>query len=220
MSIRNSQLAILFYRFSDKHVLPLLNRSFQSPDQLSAVGAVLAAGVPLGFLIHPLMGCLMILISALADVLDGQFARSTGQAGEFGAFWDSSLDRIADFFYLTGFWVLFRNDPRFMSASFLTGYAITSTFMISYVKARAESLGKSCHTGLMERGFRTVFMFFWAISLAMLPESTGLLLWSGLIIFCLLTTITVMQRIIEIRSQFPASNLPIATSPPDTAPKE
>lgn len=202
MPIRNSYIASRFYLFSDRYILPLARRFFQTPNQITSIGAALAMCVPIGFWLHPLSGCLFLMVSALADVLDGQFARATGRKSDFGAFWDSSLDRVADFFYLLGFWILFRHDRHFFWASFLIFYGLITTLMISYVKARAEAMGKSCRSGLMERGLRTIYLFFWALLLGIISNGTGFLLWFGLGLFCTLTTITVIQRIIEIRSQF------------------
>lgn len=207
MSIRNSKLASIFYRFSEKRLLPVVNRYFQNPNHLSTFGAVLAAGAFPGFWIHPIIGFLMIAVSAIVDVLDGQFARAAGRADAFGAFWDSTLDRISDFFYLAGFWVLFRHDNHFMMASFMIFYGLISTLMISYVKARAEALGKSCRAGWMERGIRTIYLIIWALLLGILPAAANLfLLWGGLGVYCTLTTVTVVQRIMEVRSQFPYSS--------------
>jgi phosphatidylglycerophosphate synthase len=219
MSLRNSKLAEKLYQFSQRHVLPVASRYFQTPNHLTTTGAVVAAGVPIGFYIHPIFGWLTLTISAFADVIDGHLARSTGQASDFGAFWDSSLDRISDFFYLIGFGVLFRHASNFLFASFLVGYGIAATFMISYIKAKAESLGKTCRSGLMERGFRTVYLIIWALGLAIIPKPNGIL-WLGMVVFCLLTTITVIQRIIEIRNQFPSDGRSIPTSIPHPAPKE
>ena len=200
MSIRNSYLAILFYRFSDKHLLPVLKQYFHNPNHITSLGMVMAVLVPIGFAFHPIAGSIIITISAVIDVLDGHFARTFDRSSEFGAFWDSSLDRISDFFYLMGFWVLFRHNPHFIFATFMINYALISTFMISYVKARAEALPKSCRKGLMGRGIRTLYLIFWSLLLGSISNNMRLL-WFGLGLFCLLSTITVIQRMLEIRSQ-------------------
>ena len=200
MSIRNSYLAILFYRFSDKHILPALKRHLHSPNHITSLGTVLAALVALAFTVHPMLGSLMITFSAVIDVIDGHFARTFDQSSEFGAFWDSSLDRISDFFYLMGFWVLFHHNFHFIFATFMINYALISTFMISYVKARAEALHKSCQKGLMGRGIRTLYLIIWSLLLGSVSNNMRLL-WFGLGLFCLLSTITVIQRTLEIRSQ-------------------
>jgi CDP-diacylglycerol--glycerol-3-phosphate 3-phosphatidyltransferase len=200
MSIRNSYLAILFYRFADQHILPVLKQHFHHPNHITSLGTVLAALVPLGFTVHPLFGSLMIIFSAVIDVLDGHFARSFEKSSEFGAFWDSSLDRISDFFYLMGFWVLFRHHSHFIFATFMINYALIATFMISYVKARAEALHKNCQKGLMDRGIRTLYLIIWSLLLGSVTSNKPIL-WFGLGLFCLLSTITVIQRMLEIRSQ-------------------
>jgi len=200
MSIRNSHLATLFYRFSDKYLLPILKRHFHNPNHLTSLGTILAAIVPIGFWLHPILGCFMMTFSAAIDGLDGHFARTLDLSSDFGAFWDSTLDRVSDFFYLVGFWVLFHHNPHFILAYFMVSYGLISTFMISYVKARAEALNKSCQKGLMDRGVRTLFLIIWSLLLGIFPKSNPIL-WFGLGLYCFLTTLTVIQRLLEIRSQ-------------------
>jgi CDP-diacylglycerol--glycerol-3-phosphate 3-phosphatidyltransferase len=211
MSIRNSYLAILFYRFSDKYILPVLKQHLHHPNHITALGTVLAALVPFGFTVHPMLGSLMITFSAVIDVLDGHFARVFNQSSEFGAFWDSSLDRISDFFYLMGFWVLFHHSTHFILATVMINYALITTFMISYVKARAEALHKSCRKGLMDRGIWTLYLICWSLLLGSVSKNNRLL-WFGLGLFCLLSTMTVIQRMLEIRSQCCPEKHPIKKS--------
>jgi phosphatidylglycerophosphate synthase len=201
MSIRNSSLATLFYRFSDKHILPILTRFFYNPNHLTLLGTAMAATVPLGFLIHPVFGCLLISFSAVIDVFDGHFARTLNRSSDFGAFLDSSLDRVSDFFYLIGFWILFHHNPHLILATFIISYGLLTTLMISYVRARAEALNKRCKIGLMDRGLRTIYLIIWSLLLGIISKNDNIL-WFGLGLYCLLTTITVIQRMIEVRSQF------------------
>jgi phosphatidylglycerophosphate synthase len=201
MSIRNSHLATLFYQLSDRYLLPILKRHFHNPNHLTSLGTILAATVPIGFLLHPIFGGGMIIFSAAIDVLDGHFARTLNRSSDFGAFWDSTLDRVSDFFYLIGFWVLFQHNPHFILAYFMISYGLISTFMISYIKARAEALNKNCRKGLMDRGVRTLFLIIWSLLLGIFSKSNRIL-WFGLGLYCILTTLTVIQRLLEIRSQF------------------
>jgi phosphatidylglycerophosphate synthase len=202
MSIRNSRAAFLLYRLSDKWLMPMAERRLPDPNHLTLVGALLAMLVPVGFILHPLFGLVFICLSGLADVLDGQLARRLNRPSRFGAFWDSSLDRLADFFYLTGFWILFWGQKRQTAASALIFLSLLFTLMISYVKARAEALGGVCDKGLMDRGIRTLYLIVWAFLLGLMPAAYPIILWSGLVVYCLLTLATVIQRMALVRSSF------------------
>ena len=181
---------------------PLVSRLTLSPNQFTLVGFLLAAAVPIGFFIHPVISLLFMIISGIADTLDGLLARRRNAASVFGAFLDSTLDRISDFFYLFGFWILFWNANRFILASGLIFASSLATVMISYVKARSEALGGTCNIGLMERGWRTIYLIIWAFLICVLPPVVDLILWAGLVLYFLLTSVTVLQRIIYSRKQF------------------
>jgi phosphatidylglycerophosphate synthase len=194
MPIRNSVIAGLFCRFLERSVLPKLTQQFTHPDQFSFLGLGLAVLVPLGFYFHPLPGLLLMILSGVSDTLDGIMARSQGKASNFGAFLDSSLDRVSDFCYIFGFWVLFWNSEKIILASAIVFFALLVTHLISYLKARAMNLGICCETGLMERGLRTVYLIVWATLLVLFPFAFETILWTGLILFCLLCLFTVFQR--------------------------
>ncbi len=202
MTLRKSFLAEPYYRWLDKRILPHVNRLTLSPNQFTLIGLLLAAAVPIGFFIHPFIGLLFMIISGIADTLDGLLARRRNAASVFGAFLDSTLDRISDFFYLFGFWILFWNVNRFILASGLIFASSLATVMISYVKARSEALGGTCNIGLMERGWRTIYLIVWAFLVCVLPPVMDLILWAGLVLYFLLTSVTVLQRIIYSRKQF------------------
>ncbi len=202
MTLRKSFLAEPYYRWLDKRILPYVNRLTLSPNQFTLVGFLLAAAVPIGFLLNPVVGLLFMLISGIADTLDGLLARRRNAASVFGAFLDSTLDRISDFFYLFGFWILLWNANRFILASGLIFASSFATVMISYVKARSEALGGTCSIGLMERGWRTIYLIIWAFLICVLPPFVDMILWVGLAIYFVLTSITVLQRIIYSRKEF------------------
>jgi CDP-diacylglycerol--glycerol-3-phosphate 3-phosphatidyltransferase len=202
MTLRKSFLAEPYYRWLDKRILPHVNQLTLSPNQFTLVGFLLAAAVPIGFFLNPLFGLLFMLISGIADTLDGLLARRRNAASVFGAFLDSTLDRISDFFYLLGFWILFWNVNRFTLASGLIFASSLATVMISYVKMRSEALGGTCNIGLMERGWRTIYLIIWAFLVCVLPPFVELVLWVGLVLYFLLTSTTVLQRIIYSRKQF------------------
>ncbi len=124
---------------------------------LSAVSGIL---ISLGNL---LAASIFFFISGLCDMVDGILARSTGKSSSFGAFLDSFLDRYSDFFPLMGFSILafLQEDFWLLIASLLTA---VGSFATSYARARAESLGADCRSGIVERPERFFFMIAAMIS--------------------------------------------------------
>lgn len=206
MTLRKSVLAEPYYRWLDERILPYVNRLTLSPNQFTLGGVLLAAAVPIGFFLHPVVGLLFMLISGFVDTLDGLLARCRNVASTFGALLDSTLDRISDFFYIFGFWTLFWNSDRFILASGLIFASSLTTVMISYVKARSEALGGTCSIGWMERGWRTIYLIILAFLICVLPPLADLILWAGLVLYFVLTSITVLQRITHSRMEFSRSN--------------
>jgi CDP-diacylglycerol--glycerol-3-phosphate 3-phosphatidyltransferase len=118
--------------------------------------------------------------------LDGLLARTLGKQSRFGAFLDSTIDRISDAVLLLGLAAHYIGKGEFLYVSLLL-LSLVATVMISYVRARAESLGFSCKGGLMTRMERIVFIgLFSALGLHIL------LVWA----LAVLTVFTVVQRIV------------------------
>jgi phosphatidylinositol phosphate synthase len=198
MALRDTVLADYFYRAVEKLVLPRTERFLKKPKHYTVAGLACATVVPIGFYVHPGLGLIFIILSGAIDGMDGAVARKTGRSSAYGAFIDSNADRLADFFYLIGFWVLFLESKQFMLATFLISLGILFSFMISYIKARAEGLGEPCEIGLMERGWRTLYLIGWAFLLCVLPGAKDVILWSGLIMLCVLTLATGLQRFLHV----------------------
>lgn len=198
ITIRESSLGTNFYRILEKSLLPATKILFKKPYHFTVLGLFLALIVPFGFYIHPIFGFFFIACSGLADVMDGLLAKKQNATSVRGAFLDSSFDRISDFLYLLGFGVLFLKSEMVVWGGMLILLSILSTFMISYVKARAGGLGVRCEKGLMERGLRTTCLITWALLLSIIPAAYGIILWSGIIIYCVLTLTTLIQRIYHI----------------------
>lgn len=201
MPLRKFFLAGYYYRILAKFLVPQIERSSINPNWVTIGGLVLAILVPVGFYVHPVFGLLFITLSGIADSIDGVAARACRLHTVFGAFLDSSVDRISDFFYLFGFWILFWGKDKLILASTLIFFSLLLSFMISYVKARAEGLGVICEKGPMERGWRVLYQIGWAFSLCLFPRAFDRILWAGLIIFFVLVLVTVIQRVGYIRSR-------------------
>ena len=148
------QLLKTYYGIIERLIKPFA-RPTVSPHVVSLVSLVVscAAGVfyALGIFVW---GGIMLLLSGFLDTLDGTFARLTGQSSRFGALLDSTLDRYADFTVFAGLLVFYRYHWMF----FIIILAILGSFMVSYVKARAESLGKTRVVGLMQRPERVLMI--------------------------------------------------------------
>jgi phosphatidylinositol phosphate synthase len=207
-ALRTSYLGAAYYRMLQTHLLIPLQKWGLTPNQLTLLGVAAAAFVPLGFILHPIAGLLLLTISGVADSLDGLMARHQHQASRFGAFLDSSLDRLSDFFYLLGFWLLLWPSPRRLTATLLMFVALLSTLMISYVKARAESLGTLCPSGIMSRAVRVIYLIGWALLVCLLPGSAISLLWIGLAIYIGLAIATLVRRIVYVRQQLTDTRMP------------
>ncbi|HHP7234276.1 MAG TPA: CDP-alcohol phosphatidyltransferase family protein [Desulfobacterales bacterium] len=201
-SLRDSALARGYFHLIAKHLMPKIEVLDLSPNQCTLIGLTLALVVPLGFWLHPLCGFFLMGISGMADSIDGLLARNTGRTSHFGAFLDSSLDRLSDVAYLFGFWILFWGSESLIGATALLWLGMLLTFMISYVKARAETLGAACQSGLLERGRRMILLLLWALLIGILPGIREQVLWTGLLVYLLLTGATVVQRFFEIHRRF------------------
>jgi CDP-diacylglycerol--glycerol-3-phosphate 3-phosphatidyltransferase len=139
---------------------------------------------------HLVWGVVGIIVSGVADLLDGAIARGSGQASPRGAFFDSVSDRVSDALLFGGVaWYLADRSPYYPVLAFAVG---ACSMMISYERARAESLGLDARGGLMERAERFVFL---AVALAfdiLIP-----MLWVMLV----LTALTATQRFVRVYRQ-------------------
>jgi CDP-diacylglycerol--glycerol-3-phosphate 3-phosphatidyltransferase len=99
-------------------------------------------------------------LTALFDVLDGTVARRTGRSTVFGAFYDSTLDRVADGFVLGGLTAFYAMNPVHHSVPMVVVglLGIIGTFLVSYTRARAEALGIDAKVGVMQRPERVVLL--------------------------------------------------------------
>ncbi len=157
------------------------------PNVLTAVGLLLniAAACAFGYGEFLLAGLIM-LAASLFDFLDGPVARKTNQATPFGAFFDSVVDRYSDLALYFGLLVYYARLDLFLYVV-LVALAMTGSVMVSYTRARAESLIGSCKVGFMERPERIVLMIIGALFDRMAP-----VLW----VIAVLANVTVVHRII------------------------
>jgi len=129
---------------------------------------------------------LVIIGSGFFDLVDGRVARLSNQVTRFGGFFDSVVDRYSDASLFFGLLVFYARGNRFFYVV-LAALAMISAIMVSYARARAESLIGLCRVGFMERPERLVLLIIGAVFNVMAP-----VLW----VIAVLSTITVIHRII------------------------
>lgn len=176
-----------------------------SPDVITWLGT---AGVAAGaFAFYPrgefLVGTLVIAAFVFSDTLDGTMARLSGRSSRWGAFLDSTLDRVADasVFGALLLWFAGRGHDPWLAG--VTLVCLIGGAVVSYAKARAEGLGLTANVGIAERSERLVTVL----------ATTGLsglfgVHWIqavGLWVLAVATVITVGQRMLEVRRQVKAS---------------
>jgi CDP-diacylglycerol--glycerol-3-phosphate 3-phosphatidyltransferase len=135
----------------------------------------------------------LMALTALFDVLDGEVARRSGRSTVFGAFYDSTLDRVADGALLGGLLVFYATNTAhkniYMVAVCLI--CIVGTFLISYTRARAEALGIDAKVGLMQRPERIVLLS--------VPQALFGLFWNGWVLMAIIVLLTVTAWITAIQ---------------------
>jgi len=164
-----------------------------SPNVLTFIGLVINVGAALlfGFATAAtqqrmfLYAGLVIIGAGIFDMVDGRVARATGQVTQFGAFFDSVIDRYSDVALFFGLLVFYARANRFFYLV-LTALVMVTSVMVSYTRARAESLIGTCKVGFMERPERIVLIIIGALFNKMAP-----VLW----VLAVLSTITVIHRI-------------------------
>ena len=162
------------------------------PNHVTALSLVVAASLPLVLIrLGVLPASAVILVSAALDVLDGAVARAGGMVSKVGAIFDSFADRVSDAFFI-GSLVLVGINPLLVIAS------LTSSFLISYLRARGEAAGLRMEgVGLMERGDRVLALFIIYLVIGFVSVRYGEY---ALAVFFALTSATVIQRWITILS--------------------
>jgi CDP-diacylglycerol--glycerol-3-phosphate 3-phosphatidyltransferase/CDP-diacylglycerol--inositol 3-phosphatidyltransferase len=179
----------------------LLLRLGVSPDAVTLVGTVgVSAGAlyffPRGELF---VGVLVITAFVFSDLIDGYMARTSGRSSSWGAFLDSTLDRIADAAVFGGLVLYFADVEGDLLMASVALYCLVMGSVTSYVRARAESLGMQAKVGIAERADRLVsVLVLTAFSdLFNLPILLDVVLWA----LAVASTITVVQRMVVVRRQ-------------------
>ena len=172
-----------------------------SPDAITIVGT---AGVVVGALVfYPLgqlwWGTLFITAFIFSDVIDGIMARLQNGGGRWGNFLDSTLDRVADGALFAGLAVWFFTGGENEAIAIAAVVCLVLGMVVSYVRAKAESLGFQANVGIAERAERLV-------SVLVVTGFTGLglpsiVLFATLVLLALASFVTVVQRVLAVRDQ-------------------
>ena len=185
------------------------NRLIESrltPNAISITGLVLCVGaaVLVTQRLFFLAG-LAFVVGSVMDTLDGRYSRMSGKGTPFGAFLDSTLDRIEEGIVLAAVAAYFssRGDDLAVAAVVLT---VLGSLMVSYTRARAEALGVDCKVGLATRAVRVGILSVGLVSAQ--GAITGLsLLEPAIYVLTVLTSFTVVQRVLHVRRRLMAKTV-------------
>jgi phosphatidylglycerophosphate synthase len=172
-----------------------------TPDALTVAGVALcAAGAVLVWLEYLgwgffLAGSAAFVVGSVLDILDGALARSSGKGTPFGAFLDSTVDRVGEGFVLGAIALVLMRDGSEWGVA-LTFAAMMGSFLVSYTRAKAEALGLRGDVGRF--GTRVERVAVIAIGLALAP--LGALPWA-MAVLTATAWVTVLQRVLSVRSQ-------------------
>jgi len=163
-----------------------------TPNMLTAFGFILA--VVSGFFYSKgnfILGAVILIVSAVNDTFDGQLARRANLVSPFGAFFDSTTDRLNEAAVLIGIAYFFMTQWEFLFA-LITVVFLVFSIMVSYTRARAEGLDIECKTGILGRVERVLLLI--AVSFFSLNIFKYML-----ILLTILTMATVIQRIMIVK---------------------
>jgi CDP-diacylglycerol---glycerol-3-phosphate 3-phosphatidyltransferase len=181
-------------------VAALLVRLRINPNVLTTIGTICTVAGGLAFATgHIMLAGWIIGLTAIFDVLDGIVARRSGRSTVFGAFYDSTLDRVADGAVLGGIAWFFATDAthRSLPVFALSLLGILGTFLVSYTRARAEGLGIDAKVGLMQRAERIVIL---SVPQAFFGLVLGGWVLAGVVAVLAVTAwITAIQRMLYVR---------------------
>ncbi|CAB4692725.1 MAG: CDP-alcohol phosphatidyltransferase family protein [Actinobacteria bacterium] len=180
----------------DKAVRPigaLLRRTGLSPDHLTILGVVVAigAGVAIGSG-RLLLGFVLVILAALPDLFDGALAKASNQVSQRGAFFDSVIDRVTDAILFSGVAYFYAAGKHPLNSMLPFGIMAVSA-VISYERAKAESLGLEAKGGIMERAERIILLLLGLL----IPQLLLPILWVMLV----LCVVTAVQRFIKVWKQ-------------------
>ena len=177
-------------------VVRLLAKTPIAPNAVSWFGFLLTVGAAALIITEHLFAAgFVVLIAGFFDILDGALARGTNRTSQFGAVLDSTLDRLAEAVLLLGILVLYAREQS-AAGILVVGLALLASPLVSYIRAKAESLGLECQVGLFTRAERVI-----VLALGLLLSQFDYALIAALAIIVVFSLITVTQRLLYVWRQ-------------------
>lgn len=180
------------------------NRLIQSrltPNAISIAGlignVIAAVLITQGYF---MWGGIAFILGSVMDTLDGRYSRMSGKGTLFGAFLDSTLDRIEEGIVLTAIAWHFAEKGDSLAAAACV-FVVLGSLMVSYTRARAEALGVECKVGLATRPVRVVLLSIGVLFANGIGSSDFGLLAPAIYVMAALTTVTVIQRVWHVRGE-------------------
>ncbi len=189
-----------------------LNRMGVGANALSLSGLLLSAGAGWVYGLGSFFwASWLVVLAGICDILDGQVARRNGTTSPYGAFLDSTFDRISELFIFLGLAWYFAQvqgwAPPAVSALglnlkawavVLILWALASSYLVSYTRARAEGLGVECKVGALQRPERIVLLILGSW-LACIPDVGPFMMLACIFLIAALSTFTVVQRMVHVK---------------------
>src|SRR2546426_7782381 len=193
------------------------------PNTITTVGTLVVVGSGVAFGTGAIrLGGLLLLISGIFDLLDGQVARQGGKITTFGAFYDSTLDRVGEGAVFAGLLFYFFNGPlaadmkpRAIAAGLV---ALVASLLVSYTRARAEALGVENKVGIAARAERILLLGLPALALGTGPGRPGVVLFWIVAVLAIVSAITVIQRVVHVARVARGAPLPSPVLERETVP--
>jgi CDP-diacylglycerol---glycerol-3-phosphate 3-phosphatidyltransferase len=191
-----------YYRVMENVAHPLVSAGI-SPNHITIAGMLLSLAAGVLFATGAIFwGGMLLWASALMDPIDGTVARLSGKVSRFGALLDSSLDRYSEFFVFFGLMVYFKSGRMLI----VVMLALMGSIMVSYAKARAESLGQKEFRGLMQRPERIILLIIGTvlngpINHYLFGGCQDCTLKGTIVILAVLTNLTAVQRLLTSRRE-------------------
>ena len=196
-----------------------LIRAGVRPNTITTVGTGLVLVSALAYAFgHVRWGGALLLMSGIVDTLDGQVARGSAQVTRFGAFYDSTLDRVGDGATFIGLGVFFMTAPGIawrLPAVILCMVAILASLLVSYARARAEGLGIDCKVGIAQRAERILGLGL--VSLLFGAALRSQVLITVVALLAVASIITVVQRFVYVYRVASDAELPSGHAEPAEA---
>ncbi len=175
-----------------------------TPNAISMTGLVLnVVAAVLVWQEEFFLGGIAFIVGSVMDTLDGRYSRMSGKGSQFGAFLDSSLDRIEEAIVLTAVAAYFASQAM-EAAVAATAVAIGASLLVSYTRARAEALGVECKVGIASRAVRVVILSIGLLFAKGASLGDFELLEPAVYVLAGLSVITTLQRILHVRSALAA----------------